>query len=379
MYNWVGERSETMKVLHFFKTFWPDSVGGIERVIDTIATGQVPHGVETTVLTLSAEPQPGPLKRHGYRVVQARKSFEIASTGMSMQAIGMFREFAREADIVHYHFPWPFMDIAHFLTRHGKPTVVTYHADAIGRPLLAHVYSGIAKRFLDSVDRVVATSPQYAASSPVLRSLEKQIEVIPLATGPESLAEPQKSVLDRMRAKVGEGFFLFIGVLRPYKGLETLLSAAKATGHKVVIAGEGRERGKLESVIRRGNISNVTMLGHVSDEEKTALLTLCKAFAFPSNNRAEAFGISLVEAACFGKPMISCDLSTGTSYVNIDGVTGIVVPPSDSAAFGHAMNLIASDPVMANRMGMAARQRYERHFNATIIAERYLELYRSLV
>ncbi|MCB1450091.1 MAG: glycosyltransferase [Nitratireductor sp.] len=373
-----------MKVLHFFKTFWPDSIGGIERVIDTIASGQVASGVDTTVLSLSSEPQPGDLIRNGYRVIQSPKSFEFASTGVSLQAIGKFRELARDADIVHYHFPWPFMDLAHFLTRHGKPSVVTYHADAMGKGLLGRAvltpgYDMIARRFLDSVDKVVATSPQYASSSPLLRGLGREVDVIPLGITETSPPEPDQAHIDDIRAKVGENFFLFVGVLRPYKGLETLIEAAANTGHRVVIAGEGRERPRLEALIRRYGATTVTLLGHVSEEDKAALLTLCRAFAFPSNNRAEAFGISLVEASRFGKPMISCDLTTGTSYVNIDGITGLVVPASDSRAFGAAMNTLAADAMLAGRMGRTARERYEQHFKASIIATRYLELYEKLL
>ncbi|MCB1459698.1 MAG: glycosyltransferase [Nitratireductor sp.] len=373
-----------MKVLHFFKTFWPDSLGGIERVIDTIASGLVDSGVKSTVLTLSSEPQPGELFRNGYRVVQARKNFEFASTGISFDAIGKFRELARESDIIHYHFPWPFMDLAHWTTRHGKPSIVTYHADALGkgmfgRTVLTPLYGAVARRFLASVDKVVATSPQYASSSPLLRGLGREVDFIPLGISDTSPPAPLPAHVDAMRARVGQDFFLFVGVLRPYKGLETLIEAARHTGHKVIIAGDGKERDRLEAIIRHQGVSNVVMLGHVSEEDKSALLALCKAFAFPSNNRAEAFGISLVEASRFGKPMISCDLTTGTSYVNIDGVTGLVVPASDSKAFGEAMTALASDAELVRGMGKAARARYERHFRASIVAMRYLEAYESLL
>ena len=68
------------------------------------------------------------------------------------------------------------------------------------------------------------------------------------------------------------------------------------------------------------------------DDDKIALLTLCHALTFPSHLRSEAFGISLLEAAMFGKAMISTEIGTGTSYVNVDGETGLVVPASDPGA-----------------------------------------------
>ena len=64
-----------------------------------------------------------------------------------------------------------------------------------------------------------------------------------------------------------------------------------------------------------------------------ALLALSYAILFPSHLRSEAFGISLLEGAMFGKPLISSEIGTGTTYINIDGKTGVVVPPSDQMLY----------------------------------------------
>ena len=80
-----------------------------------------------------------------------------------------------------------------------------------------------------------------------------------------------------------------------------------------------------------------SFLGAIPDEDKVALLTLCYGVVFPSHLRAEAFGVSLLEGAMFGKPMISSEIGTGTSHVNVGGVTGLVVPPGDSAALRAAL------------------------------------------
>jgi glycosyltransferase involved in cell wall biosynthesis len=106
-----------------------------------------------------------------------------------------------------------------------------------------------------------------------------------------------------------------------------------------------------------------------------ALLTLCYAMAFPSHLRSEAFGISLLEGAMYGKPMISSEIGTGTSYINIDGDTGLVVPPSDPAAFGNAMRTLWEDPALAAAMGQRAGERYRALFTNEKMAADYAELY----
>jgi rhamnosyl/mannosyltransferase len=106
----------------------------------------------------------------------------------------------------------------------------------------------------------------------------------------------------------------------------------------VVIAGDGAEAPALEKQLADAGLKNVRLLGHVSDEDKVCLLRLCRAFVFPSHLRSEAFGMSLVEAAMFGKPMVSCEIGTGTSYINLDGVTGWAVPPEDPDRLRAAMH-----------------------------------------
>jgi len=109
------------------------------------------------------------------------------------------------------------------------------------------------------------------------------------------------------------------------------------------------------------------------------LLQLCYAVVFPSHLRSEAFGISLLEGAMYGKPMISSEIGTGTSYINVNGETGIVVPPSDPAAFREAMRFLWDNPGTAAEMGRHAERRYRELFTAERMAVSYAELYKELL
>lgn len=91
------------------------------------------------------------------------------------------------------------------------------------------------------------------------------------------------------------------------------------------------------------------------DEDKVALLDLAGGTIFPSHMRAEAFGIFLLEAAMFAKPLISSEIGTGTSFVNVDGETGIIIHPGDPSALRRAMDYIWTHPDEAARLGMRAR------------------------
>lgn len=354
-------------------------MGGVEQFIRQLCRGGAAHGVENTVLSLAREKGRRPDQMEGGVVHYASLDLEIASTGISFSSLLRFRQLTQQADVIHYHFPWPFMDVAHFLTRVRKPTVVTYHSDIVRQQALLPLYRPLKRRFLASVDRIVATSPQYAESSPVLRRYAQKVDVIPIGLARDNYPAAEPERLEYWRSRVGTEFFLFVGVFRYYKGLHLLLDAARRCGHPVVLIGAGPEDERLRAQARELGLDNVVFAGPLPEADKVALLTLCHAMVMPSSHRSEAFCISLLEGAMFGKPMISTSLGTGTSHVNQDGVTGIVVAPNDSAALAEAMNTMWQDRALAARMGDQAGQRWERLFQASHIAQRYHSLYAELL
>lgn len=366
-----------MRVLHFFKTYKPDSMGGVEELIGQICSGAAKRGVTSDVLTVSKDTSTVDFGDHVH--YRAKLDFEVASSAFSISAFGKFAELARRADLIHYHFPWPFADVVHFATRVRKPTVVTYHSDIVRQKTLLRVYKPLRDRFLANVSRIVATSPNYLATSEVLQRYRDKVEVIPIGLDPTLYPAPTEERLRYWRERVGDKFFLFVGNLRYYKGLHILLDAVRGMDYRVVIVGAGAVEGELKAQAARLQLSNVDFVGPVGDEDKVALLTLCHALTFPSHLRSEAFGISLLEGAMFGKPLITAEIGTGTSFVNVDGETGLIVRPDDPHALRMAMKTIWSDPTLASRLGQQAQSRFYATFTADKMVDGYVDLYERLV
>lgn len=363
-----------MRILHVFKTYLPEGFAGVERVIWAIAEGAVGEGVESAVFTLS-KAGPRPAARFGDHAVHyAPMSIDIASTPIAFNAWAAFRAQVEWADIVHYHFPWPMMDLLHFFGGgRRKPSIVTYHSDIVKQAGLLKLYQPLMLRFLGSVDRIVATSPNYLATSPVLARFRDKSLAIPLGIDPASV-KPDPETTAAWRKRVPERFFLFVGELRYYKGVPFLIEAARRTGYPVLLAGKG----ELSAEEMRTLPSNVRLLGAVSDADKAALLSLCEGFVFPSHLRSEAFGVALLEAAFAGRPMISCEIGTGTSFANLDGETGIVVPPADPEALAAAMRRLWDEPELRARLGANAVHRALDLFQASQMASAYCAIYREL-
>ncbi len=354
-------------------------MGGIEQVIHQIATGCSKFGVKTDVLSLTTQQVERTTAMDGYLAHRARMDVQIASTGFSVSALFHFAQLVKKADIVHYHFPWPFMDLVHFAVRVKQPTVLTYHSDIIRQKNWLKLYRPLKSIFLGDITRIVATSPNYLETSAVLGKYKHKVSVIPIGLDKSSYLHSSSQRMENWRKTIGDKFFLFIGVLRYYKGLHILLEAAQGTNYPIVIVGAGPIEYELKSQAKKLGLINVHFVGYLSDFDKDALLTLCYAVLFPSHLRSEAFGVSLLEGAMYGKPMISSEIGTGTTYINIGKETGLVVPPGDATALRHAMRCLWENPAMATAMGIRAEERYWRYFTANQMVNSYVDLYRCLL
>jgi rhamnosyl/mannosyltransferase len=372
-----------LKVLQVYRTYFPDTQGGAEEVIRQIAIGVTRSGGECRIVVPSKQTKK--VERilvGGIEVFRVPEVTEIASCNMFVKGFSKYRELVEWADIVHYHFPWPFQDVMHASLprklRVGKKFIATYHADIVKQQFLLKLYSPLMRWFLGQMDLIVASSTNYSQSSLVLRPYLGKVKVIPFGLDESTFLILDKDNRADWKSKVGEKFFLFIGVLRYYKGLHILLKAAQEQNFRIVIAGDGSQRASLEEMIGQYNLTNVTMVGRVSNQDKVSLLDLSLGIVMPSFLRSEAFGIALLEGLSAGKPLITADIDSGMSFVNQNGVTGIWVEPESVTSLRNALNKLNDNPSLCAKLGGNARQRFDAEFTNKLMSGRYMKLYSSL-
>lgn len=374
-------QSQNLRVLHVYRTYFPDPPGGLQEAIRQICLATSKFDIEPRIFTLTPHPAPREINAPEGKVIRKRSWAAPASCDLGgIDSLLKFRELSAWADVIHYHFPWPFADVLHMLGGRGKPSVMTYHSDIVRQRYLGYVYGPLMRRMLHSMSAVVATSPAYAKTSTVLTSdvTPDRLKTIPLGIVDYSndvFAEgSDHDSLARLQLNDAP-FVLALGVLRYYKGLHTLIEAANSIRATIVIAGSGPEDAHLKTLATNLGVSNVIFAGQVSNEEKIALLKHCCLLALPSHLRSEAFGMVLVEASMFSKPMVCCEVGSGTSYVNVHGETGFVVPPESPSNLADACNRLLIDEKLATQMGAAARSRYERLFSGDALGQAYADLY----
>ena len=109
-----------MRILHVYKSYYPEDYGGVPQAIRHLVTGcAAEYGINAEVFTFSPNAGDHPTEFEGQRVTQAKTVLEVASTPLSIDAFSKFRNIASKCDLVHYHYPYPFADLLHlFCGRH---------------------------------------------------------------------------------------------------------------------------------------------------------------------------------------------------------------------------------------------------------------------
>lgn len=364
-----------LRVLHIYRTYFPETQGGLQEAIRQFCLATQPLAVDNTIFALARQPEPAVMHLPEGRLVRARSWVEVASCDFgAWSAFHRCREAADQSDIIQIHYPWPFADmILPFIRRRDQPVVVTYHSDIVRQKGLGLLYTPLRRYLLGAASRIVATSPNYAESSPVLREYRDKLICIPLCL--EASPLPDAALCKHWEATFGKDFFLFVGVLRYYKGLDFLLEAARQTKVPVVIVGDGPEGERLRSQAKALGLTNVHFLGALPDTDKLALFDLCRAVVFPSHLRSEAFGVTLLEGARAAKPLISCEIGSGMSWINRNGETGLVIPPADPLALAQALLTLAGDDALCHRLGAGARRRWLSYFTPVVVGSAYRSLY----
>src|SRR5205814_9531327 len=124
-----------------------------------------------------------------------------------------------------------------------------------------------------------------------------------------------------------------------YKGFDVLFRAAVDRLFGVWIVGEGRERLRLEELIKSLDVQDrVRLLGSVSESERVKLMCIADVFAMPSVTNAETFGLVQLEAMAAGRPLVNTSLDTAVPQVALVGIEAVPVPPSDPEKLGEAID-----------------------------------------
>ncbi len=175
---------------------------------------------------------------------------------------------------------------------------------------------------------------------------------------------------------------LAIGRLTYYKGHEVLIRAsASLPGVQTLILGGGEYRSRLERLIQTLELGDrVCLTGYRTEAEVAALLASCDLVCLPSLERTEAFGLVLLEAMRYAKPVVVSDIpGSGAPWLVRRAQQGILTPPGDAPALVAALAALQAHPARRQQLGAAGAQALQGEFGIRSVARAIEHLYQQVV
>src|SRR6202165_5618743 len=259
---------------------------------------------------------------------------------------------AERFDIIHFHDPlMPPLPITVLRASHTC-NVGTFHAYA--KSSTAYYYSQrLMRRYFRKLHGLVAVSEP--AKEFVSRYFQGDYQVVPNGV---DLSRFNDSVRPLPEFDDGKLNLLFVGRLEKRKGLGVLLGAyeqlkQRLPALRLIVVGDGRMRKGYDGYIESQRIPDVVMAGYVSPEELPRYHASADIFCAPNTGK-ESFGIVLLEAMAAGLPVIATDIP-GFSHVVSPGRHGILVRRDDPVSLASAINLLADDQGLCERLGAEGR------------------------
>lgn len=367
------------KVLQISNYIYPH-IGGIEQVTrDILDTLNEWPGFEQKIICFNEDAKDGEFICErgktvkdivdGVEVIRCGCITKKASQSISLSFPSELKKVMNDfsPDIVIFHYPNPYQ--AEFFQAYLKRSfklILYWHLDITRQKILGKLFHSQTIRLLERADRIVATSPNYIDGSPYLSKYREKCVVIP-----NCITEERLHVTDAIHTKAemirtqneGKTICFAVGRHVPYKGMTFLVQASKLLDNsfRIFIGGQGELTESLKKEVKDDD--KITFLGRISDEDLVSWFLAMDIFCFPSITKNEAFGIALVEAMYFGKPVVTFSINgSGVNYVSIKGVTGIEVPNGDVYAYAEALEKLAKDKVYSKLIGAAGKKRVEELF-----------------
>lgn len=356
--------------------------GGVQEVVKALQLEFTKLGHEAVVIT----PQPKePYASRDHRVIFLGTATDFksplatttqVSASVLTDEIDNMLEYEK-FDVLHFHEPWVPVLSRQILSRSTCVNVGTVHAklpETIASRALMRVVTPYTKPLIRYIDAFTAVSE---AAAEYLRTLtDDPIEIIPNGIHTGHFRSPAH-LADVPNAKT----ILYIGRIEKRKGVKYLLRAfqilqERQPDARLIIAGDGVDREKMQELAEELQLRNVEFLGYIDDHTKLQLLHSADLFCSPAIY-GESFGIVLLEAMASGLVTVA---GNNPGYESV--MTGLgqlsLVDPRDSKEFAHRMELLLTDEGIRQLWKKWAKK-HIRQFEYHKVAAMYLSAYEAAI
>lgn len=368
-------------ILHVSKYYYPD-LGGIETLVRSLAEGLT--SFRNIVICFSTSGESKSETINGVVVHRVKVNFSLmhqdVAFSYSKELKMLMKKYA--PDYVHVHCPNPY--VYPIVLRAISPTtklILHWHSDIISKGLIYKAVKPFENKAMKRADLILATSPNYIhPSSPIYKYKEK-IKVVQngVITSDFDLKDgDDKRIKDIRHRYHDKPLVIFVGRHIPYKGIEHLIEAEKYIRQDchIVITGNGPVTDQLK---KSTSSSRISFTGRLSNDDLRCHVHAATIFAFPSNTKAEAFGLALAEAMyCYCVPVVFHLEGSGVNWVSLKDETGKEISLGDIKSFANAIDQLLTDKNMLKKYAQNSHDRVNTLFTDRMAVKKMNEIYNNI-
>lgn len=294
------------------------------------------------------------------------------------QALGLARSFRPELIQTHGYKP-NVVGLA-LRWRLGLPWIAFSHGRTRGS-LKAWVYQTLDELLIRRADQIVAVSESQKNAIRGRFGVRSQVVAIRNSVGSPRVGRLDVLTVRReMGLHQGQPVVAVVGRLSPEKGQSYFVHAMVHVAHAIpgvqgLIVGDGHDEHRLRAkVAKLGLTESIHFAGYHRDMAR--IYAAIDLLVLPS--LSEGLPNVVLEAMAHGRPVVASRVG-GVPELIEDGISGVLVPPSDSPALARAIVTLLLDPGRRDVMGKAARDRIEREFSVQMRTKRILSTYAALL
>jgi glycosyltransferase involved in cell wall biosynthesis len=351
------------------------SNGGAQEHLYSLLTRIDRSRYETSVVSLSSGPAVRKLQRAGIPVLVLDEPDDATAVGAVAAHVASIRP-----DVIHNH-----MYRAELV---GTRAAIALGAVGHRRPYVVSTVHSSRVRSAEDREQLRRLTPHIDQLIAVSRSIERKIQDEGRATTRMRMIyngvdldrydhqEPCCTLRDDYGMEPGSQIVGVVARLEPEKGHPTLIEAWPLVLRSVpdaylLIVGEGSRREELERQVRDLRIAHRVVFTGRRDDVPGVTAALDVA-VLPSYREAQ--GLTILEAMALSRPVVASNVG-GIPEMIQDGVTGLLVPPGDSAALAAAIVRLLEDHSLADTLGRAGHDLVHDRFCIELMVKAIEEIY----
>ena len=351
-----------MKILHLYKSFYPETKGGVPYIIQNILDIDL-QGVTNEALVTFEK-----IKNHQNKNIHHARSFgSILSMPISPSYLIRALKLMKNIDLLIAHTPFPYANLILLFVKKEKKKVIFWHADIIKNKLIKYIIDKLVNLSLEKADAIIVGHEKIIETNKYLKKHIQKCQILPFPVDVEKYAT---NIFEKQ-----ENLIIACGRLVKYKGFSSLIDAMKNVHAILYIIGDGPEKNKLENQIFELNIQHkVKIIGNLSDEEKINYFKKASIFVFSSITEQEAYGIVQMEAMASRCAIINTNINTAVPLIARDQEEAITVEPNNPPQLEKAMNTLLQNKDLQQRLALSGYKRANNEFSKFNFEKNFIKI-----